>query len=263
MADDDIALDFKDLANEPDVAFPGADSDSDDAEAGDNLLGNKTKSSDSKADPKNSLSMWTLEYYQSFFDVSTNAVLKRVAKTFIPFKTSIPPEEQPDLYGPLWVSTTIIIVMAICGNFASYLHFVPEKEHDIWRSDFEKVTLAASTFYTSCFLWPLAIWGYLKHLGSTEIGFTRTASIYGYSLAVYIPTAILSVPRFEWLRWLSVVLAFLISTLNVLNEIWRVTGTIRADKATSPKVFLTMGLFVLIQAGLAVLVKLYFFSYPL
>merc|ERR1740117_744549 len=199
--------------------------------------------------------MWTLDYYRMYFDVSTKLVLQRMGKTLFE------PEEQADLYGPFWVATTLVIVMAITGNFAAWLHFKPSLAEGIWRSDFEKVTLAASTFYTSLFVIPLALWGYFKRLGVT-IPFVKLTAIYGYSFVVYTPAAILCVFRLELLRWLSVLIAFVISSQSVTMEVWSCTAALRDSNPTNKKqVMIALGCLLVAQAGIALVVKLYFFHY--
>jgi hypothetical protein len=34
-------------------------------------------------------------------------------------------DSKPDLYGPFWLCSTLVLFMAAIGNFASYLEFLP------------------------------------------------------------------------------------------------------------------------------------------
>lgn len=64
-----------------------------------------------------------MRYYQPLFDVDTIQVLNRVKGSLLPrprgaFFDLI--SANPDLWGPFWISTTLIFAMAITGNLASY-----------------------------------------------------------------------------------------------------------------------------------------------
>lgn len=69
-----------------------------------------------------------MEFYQQFFDVDTDDVIKRLLWSVTPrpggstenfFKNKI--RGKPDLYGPFWICVTLIFSVAISGNVASYL----------------------------------------------------------------------------------------------------------------------------------------------
>lgn len=58
-------------------------------------------------------SFLTIEYYQKFFDVDTLVVIERIANSMIPkrapgnyLKSYI--GQNPDLYGPFWITTTLV-----------------------------------------------------------------------------------------------------------------------------------------------------------
>lgn len=150
--------------------------------------------------------------------------------------------------------------MAITGNFAAYLHFLPTDANAIWRSDFEKVTLAASTFYTACIIVPLAMWIHLKRTG-IAFPLVDLTCIYGYSQMVYIPMAMLSVPKLSMLRWLAIFAAFLVSSQNMVFAVWRGSAKEREDPIMRSKIVLGLLIFLAVQAGIALIVKLYFFHY--
>ena len=65
-----------------------------------------------------------MEYYQQYFDVTTNQVIKRVLGGFMPFKPMLKNElgENPDLYGPFWLYMTVIFTLAISENIQNYFH---------------------------------------------------------------------------------------------------------------------------------------------
>ena len=113
-----------------------------------NLLGNQTHGS-SEEEIKNA-SFYSIHYYRPFFDVSTKQVGGRLLRSLVPSKIAFYQEggAKPDLYGPLWVASTLVLLMAVTGNMANYINFLPTETNVEWRYDFEKVTLAASMFYS-------------------------------------------------------------------------------------------------------------------
>jgi protein YIPF1/2 len=69
---------------------------------------------------------WSPRRYRPYFDVDTSQVLDRVAHSFLgPFRPSFmaATADAPDLYGPFWVATTLVLVTAVAGNYADYLSF--------------------------------------------------------------------------------------------------------------------------------------------
>jgi len=90
-------------------------------------------------------------------------------------------------YGPFWIATTLIFVMAAAGNFANYIQF--DDKEKAWAYDFTKVTVAASCLYSIISLVPLVVWFFLDKVGTTK-GLVEVISLYGYSLFVFVPTSV-------------------------------------------------------------------------
>lgn len=58
-------------------------------------------------------SVFTIEYYQKFFNVDTYMVLDRIATSMIPQRApgnylKVEIGENPDLYGPFWITVTLV-----------------------------------------------------------------------------------------------------------------------------------------------------------
>lgn len=111
----------------------------------------------------NQKSFWSLEYYQQLFDVDTNDVTERILCSIIPRNHNLIRQKiktKPDLYGPVWISITLVFTIAISGNIASYFQHVNEQKH--WKYNFHLVSYAASAIYTYISLTPIALWAVLK-----------------------------------------------------------------------------------------------------
>lgn len=68
---------------------------------------------DQNSSEKQVYSFWSIEYYQQFFNVDTLMVIDRIASSMIPKRA--PPNYlkshiglNPDLYGPFWISITLV-----------------------------------------------------------------------------------------------------------------------------------------------------------
>lgn len=58
-----------------------------------------------------------------YFDVDTSDVAWRCGNTLLgPLRSNFldTTHDQPDLYGPFWIATTLIFVTAVAGNYADY-----------------------------------------------------------------------------------------------------------------------------------------------
>ncbi|XP_013108110.1 protein YIPF1 [Stomoxys calcitrans] len=215
-------------------------------------------------------SFLTIEYYQRFFDVDTLVVLERIANSMIPkrapsnyLKSSI--GQNPDLYGPFWITTTLIFCIAISGNIANYLQHQSETYQ--WHYNFHLVSYAATCIFIYANFLPGALWALFKYsLKPLEEGLeTENADytpsllslmcVYGYSLAIYIPVSILWVIQLSILQWLLVITAALLSG-SVLIAV--LTPALRNSKYS---LFLIIGILAahfLLAAGF----MLYFFHVP-
>ncbi|KAF8688675.1 Yip1 domain family protein, partial [Rhizoctonia solani] len=151
--------------------------------------------------------IWSIDYYQKWFDVDTVTVLARITHTMNPFSAdpspftgppaSQPPfaflpsstDSKPDLYGPFWTLTTVIFALYVFSSFAasitSYLSAKP------FEYDFALLSIGVSLVYAYGFGTPFAVWGALRYLG-TEWSIVEGIAVWGYAMAVWIPTAVSS-----------------------------------------------------------------------
>ena len=153
--------------------------------------------------PAVSAGFWSLKYYQPLFDVDTVQVLNRIKGSLLPRPKGAFFElvsANPDLYGPFWVSTTLIFAMAITGNLASFFAFKPTPQHPTWTYNFNQLTLAGSVVYSYVFLLPLLFWLLLRYYEAGK-KLVDVVCIYGYTLSVFIPISVLCVLPSDVMRW--------------------------------------------------------------
>ncbi|BFG02196.1 protein YIPF1 [Drosophila madeirensis] len=218
------------------------------------------------------LSFLTIEYYQQFFNVDTYMVLERIANSMIPKRASgnylrMNIGENPDLYGPFWITVTLIFSIAISGNIASYLHHASDGYH--WHYNFHLVSYAATCIFLYANILPAILWALFKYslkpVNEADAVETDSATytptllslmcIYGYSLAIYIPVSILWVINISLLQWLLVITAALLSGTVLIAVL---TPALRNSQFS---LFLIIGILsahVVLAAGF----MLYFFHNP-
>uniref|UniRef100_A0A3P8W537 Protein YIPF n=1 Tax=Cynoglossus semilaevis TaxID=244447 RepID=A0A3P8W537_CYNSE len=171
---------------------------------------------------------WTFEYYESLFNVDTVQVLDRVKGSVLPLpgrnfiKHYL--RSNPDLYGPFWICVTLVFSVAISGNLSMFLTQMGNPAFH-YRPQFHRVTIAAVIIFMYAWLVPVALWGFLTWRQSADrqvkgYSFLETVCVYGYSLFIYIPTSILWIIPFEWLRWMLILVAMVISGSVLVLTFW-------------------------------------------
>eukprot|EP00271_Cylindrocystis_brebissonii_P002946 TRINITY_DN13691_c0_g1_i1.p1 TRINITY_DN13691_c0_g1~~TRINITY_DN13691_c0_g1_i1.p1 ORF type:complete len:291 (-),score=65.43 TRINITY_DN13691_c0_g1_i1:343-1215(-) len=210
--------------------------------------------------PSSRWGLLTIGYYRPYFDVDTIDVLERIRDSLFPFprsnfleKTSL----NPDMYGPFWICTTLIFVTAALGNLSAYLSHATTSASDdpsVWYYDINKVSWAAAIFYGYTAVVPAALYFLLRYLGVSS-GLVQLWCLYGYSLFVFIPTSFVSVVPLEFVRWLVVAVATVVSA-TFLGTNLKTQIAVGMDKW----ILLVTGA-VALQCLLGLILKLYFFTY--
>lgn len=155
---------------------------------------------------------------------------------------------KPDLYGPFWIATTLIVVSSVSGSFAQYLSGVK-------KNDVDKVSASCFFFYGYVTLLPLAIWGLLIY-HKQPMRLLTLFGIYGYAMSVFIPTAILCTVPNTIFRWCLILTAAGISGLSIIMNVKKNF----MDALQHKGVFYLAGI-AAIHLGLAIGLQLYFFLY--
>jgi hypothetical protein len=67
--------------------------------------------------------LFNYRFLQVYFDVTTDEVRDRIMNSLIPFNPKFHDisHKNPDLYGPFWIYTTLIFIIAAAGSFTKYL----------------------------------------------------------------------------------------------------------------------------------------------
>lgn len=211
--------------------------------------------------PEKTYSLWQMEYYQKYFNISTTDFVSRLIGSVIPsfgensLLNKIRPN--PDLYGPFWITTTLICTIAIGGNIVSFVQNFGKNY--TWQTDFHKVTFSAFTILIYSLAIPAVLYVLMRSRQSrAELEFIEILCIYGYSLAIYIPVSLLWLINVSFLQWLFVMIAIVSSGSVLFVTFWPVFAQ-DENKKISIGIITTM---LVLNALLGVGFMLYFFHYP-
>eukprot|EP01092_Planopodium_desertum_P002803 TRINITY_DN1446_c0_g1_i1.p1 TRINITY_DN1446_c0_g1~~TRINITY_DN1446_c0_g1_i1.p1 ORF type:complete len:350 (-),score=29.87 TRINITY_DN1446_c0_g1_i1:102-1151(-) len=199
---------------------------------------------------------WQAAFYQPWFNVDTADVLKRAVRSLWPFSPTfyefIAPG--PDLWGPFWIATTMIFLMAATGNSATFLSYFLHHNGGAWEYDFKKVTFGAAAIYGYLLIIPLILWGIMKWR-LVPIRLVSVMCCYGYSMSIYLPITIICIVPSQIVQWIVIMAACGVSTAFLLVQ-----------HAAVFKTYWKVGMLMLIpiavfSVGLGLTFKLYFFEY--
>ena len=134
--------------------------------------------------------LWSIAFYQQFFDVDTSAILHRCRSAIYPRANFLDVMEgNPDLYGPFWIATTVVVILFMTGTISQYLA-TTGKQH--FAYDFRLLSGAAGLIYGYTLFIPLGLWGALKWFGSESANLMECWALYGYGNLIWIPVALVS-----------------------------------------------------------------------
>ncbi|RHZ75166.1 hypothetical protein Glove_217g55 [Diversispora epigaea] len=205
---------------------------------------------------QNEAPIWSIVYYSQYFNVDTNQVLLRAAKSFYPKERfSEVVGSNPDLYGPFWISTTVIFLFFVTSSIAGTIaSFIDQKDD---KFDLTILSFAVAAIYSYSFGIPLLVWITLKYFGCKP-SLMGILGLYGYGLTVWIPISVLCIIPNEIIRWTLVITGFAISGFFKTRNLYPIISTAEA------KTFRLILIFILVaHAAFALLLKFEFFSYPI
>ncbi|KAK7523433.1 Yip1 domain family protein [Phyllosticta citriasiana] len=219
--------------------------------------------------PSSKRYLWSIGYYQQFFDVDTNEVMRRCWAAVFPRTNFLDVlDGNPDLYGPVWIATTVVMILFLTGTMSQWLAHRGE-EH--FPYDFRLLSGGAGLIYGYTALLPLGLWGALRWFSSSSSSTSNDAAnlsatpssasilecwaLYGYANIIWIPVALISWSPITILNYVFVGAGFAVSGFFLFRNLWPVLSA--TDHKTSR---ILLVLVVILHAGLAVAIKILFFA---
>uniref|UniRef100_A0A1D1ZBA1 Protein YIP n=1 Tax=Anthurium amnicola TaxID=1678845 RepID=A0A1D1ZBA1_9ARAE len=197
--------------------------------------------------------VFSISSYSPYFNVDTDVVMDRIISSIYPLRGDFSGkiDANPDLYGPIWISTTLVFILASLGNCASYLMHRKTDSTTAWNFDVTYVNWAASVTYGYVLLLPAALYFLLQYFGSNA-SLVRLWCIWGYSLFIFIPASLLLVVPVEVFRWIIIILSGFASA-------YFLSSNLRSYTEGNDLMVLVVSVFLL-QCFLAILIKVLFFA---
>ncbi|KAI0994919.1 hypothetical protein K3495_g13261 [Podosphaera aphanis] len=198
--------------------------------------------------------LWALAFYAQFFDVDTTAVVARCMAALYPrvsFWDVL--DGNPDLYGPIWIATTVVFILFLGGTINQYLS---QTTGEPFVYDFTLLSGAAGLIYGYTMFVPLALFLALKYIGNnTSSSVMELWALYGYANLIWIPVAMVAWSPITVLNWVFVGIGFGLGVTVLLRNLYTVIGA--TDKQAN-KVLLI--LVIVLHTALAISIKWLFFK---
>lgn len=198
--------------------------------------------------------LWHIEYWAKYFNVDSSDVVQRSFLAVVPKDSFLDVyNSNPDLWGTFWVPTSVIFAMFVTAslsqNIAQALAGQPR------QYDFTMLSFAVFSIYAYVLVLGAFVYGMTKYFGS-QPGLMECFSVYGYSMAVWIPISVLCVLPFNLFRWAVVGVGFVSSGFFIMRSVNQIVSR---SNGSIHKAIIPILLFA--HALLVVMFKFKFFSY--
>lgn len=239
-------------------------------------------------EPTSNASIFSFAYYSELFDVDTNQVLGRCLLALNPFSQArffgggssdssgiigTAGEAKPDLYGPFWISTTVIFALFFSSSLTGVFYSMYKGVN--YEYKFEVLSGAAMILYSYTFLWPVLLFLIIRQvLAQRVVSLVKLCCIFGYSNVIWIPVAILAVSPLagafphmaDLVRWLVVGFGYIFSALFLFKTLKPILVSddddepAAADPEAKKQGYFLLGLIALLHVALTISIKYLFFG---
>ncbi|XP_020975184.1 protein YIPF1 homolog isoform X2 [Arachis ipaensis] len=194
--------------------------------------------------------VFSVSSYSQYFNVDTDVVVDRMICSLNPVRDDFfsKIDANPDLYGTVWISTTLVFILSSVGNLATY--FSVKKAND-WNFDVSYVHSAAWSIYGYVLVVPMAYHFYLQYMRSNT-NLVRFWCLWGYSLTIFVMSSFLLLIPVGVLRWMIIITSGGASATFVALNL----KSFIQENDLSMAVIAAFGL----QIALAVFIKVRFFA---
>lgn len=188
---------------------------------------------------------WQPRFYSAYFDITTSDFVARLFRALIPWKPllgwTIDDEEQnggtsvPDLYGPVWVTTTLVLALSMGAKIAEFLANVVRKREtsnvgtSLGGVEFARLWRAAGVLYFYVFAFPVMLTMFqclfakrsLQESGVRAHPMLGTIMVYGYSMTPVVVAALVATVPIELVQIVAMGVAFFIGAFMIMLNLWR------------------------------------------
>lgn len=184
---------------------------------------------------------WQPRFYAAYFDITISDLTSRLFRAFLPCKPLLgwtDSDEEleggtsvPDLYGPVWVTTTLVLALSMGSKMAEFLANVFRKKEtqlkpSIESLEFSRLWKAAGLLYGYVFVFPVLLTVFQclfakRALGERAHPVLGTVMVYGYSLVPVVVAALVATIPIEMVQIIAMCVAFSIGAAVIVLNLWR------------------------------------------
>ena len=188
--------------------------------------------------------------FKKYFQITSNDFILRFINSFIPFNHKFGNliQNNPDLYGPIWIYTSLILLISATGSLTRTL-----QGHNNKNFFQEFIPIAGTTVYSVGFGLPILI-TFLMKLFGVKLGFVHVICTYGYSFSIFLPISIICVIQINAVQWIALIYAVFSSSSLLIVNYHKLMGEFSKNRK-----YIIIIIVLLAQIGLLLFFKLYFF----
>ncbi|KRW99749.1 hypothetical protein PPERSA_07826 [Pseudocohnilembus persalinus] len=171
-----------------------------------------------KNPPKGLTRFCKLNYWRKYFDFESTEILIRFQASIFHFPVfSDLMARQPDLYGPFWIYTTIVLFLGIAGNINGYLDNVVFG-NSTYHFNYSYIPNASALVYGVGIAEPIILYIMMKIFNSPLL-LMQTICLYGYSLSCFIIVTPLCILPYSLLQYILLGYGLLSSSIFMIRNI--------------------------------------------
>lgn len=186
---------------------------------------------------------WQPRYYQQYFDINASDLFARLARSLLPVKPLLGWEtlqeeneggtSMPDLYGPVWVTTTLVLALSMGSGIAEFLRNVFRRVEVIARpitaSQFRRLWRAAGILYSYVFIFPVLLAMFQLFFAKRALDASSvhahpimgTIMVYGYAMTPVVIAAFVATVPVQLVQVVAIGVAFAIGACTIVLNLWR------------------------------------------
>lgn len=187
---------------------------------------------------------WQPRFYSTYFDINVTDFVTRTCRALFPCKPLlgwVDADEEaaggtcvPDLYGPFWVTTTLVLALSMGAESARFLADVFHLRESVFAPSISTLNLsklwrAAGILYFYVFIFPVLLTVFQclfakRSLAESSVSahpIVGTVMVYGYSMTPVVVAAFVATVPVDMVQIVAMTIAFGIGALVIMLNLWR------------------------------------------
>lgn len=221
-------------------------------------------------------SPFLINYYRQYFDIDTSQFLTRAVSLALPvgkvaaLRADEPHVELPELYGAVWCTATIIVLLFLCSTGLQILAQWMRPGSGAYAYDFGLLTKSFTLLYGYVVVVPVAVYAATRWWFKVQpYPLVLLVSVYGYATTAWVPAAVLQLANgilanhnktTTVVKWVCVAVGGVLSGVGIGASVWgwyRWSGAQAERSAVAPTVTAAVAV---LHGGFTLAVAIAFFG---